>query len=153
MYQVTVMTRYLKDKDVLRLLTPLFIWMVLFFVLFITMCITDISILVLPLFLEFLCIIPVVIRSSKNAARLHQASLVKLDVVLTARDGILYKDNIKLNVAYSKRDQEIYLDNTHDAGKYNRHLTTFWGTISGEDVEGFLAFCRVNKIELELFNE
>ncbi len=150
MYQATVTTRYLKDKDVLRLLTPLFIWMVLFFVLFFIMCTTDISILVLPLFLEFLCIIPVAVRSVKNAGRFHRASVVKLDVVLTARDGMLYKDNIKLDAAYSKRDQEIYLENTHDAGKYNRRLTTFWGTISGEEVEGFLAFCRENGIELEM---
>lgn len=153
MYQVTVTTRYLNDKDTMRILMPLFIWMGLFFALFAAMCITDISMLVLPLFVEFLCIIPVSVWLVKKAGKLHQASIVKLDVFLAARDGMLYKDNIKLDVAYSKRDEEVYLDNTHDAGKYNRRLTTFFGTISGEEVEGFLTFCRENGIELELLGE
>ncbi len=153
MYRVTVTTRYLKGKDLLRVLTPLIIWMVLFFGLFAAMCITDIYILALPLLLELLCIIPVAILGVINARKLYHASFINLDIVLTAGDGMIYKDNIKLNAAYSKRDQEIYLEDTHDAGKYNRRLTTFWGTISGEDVEGFLAFCLENKIELEILNE
>jgi hypothetical protein len=76
-----------------------------------------------------------------------------MDIVITARDGILYKDNIKLNAEYDEIGHEVWLDDTHDEGKYNRRHTTFWGTISGEDVEGFLTFCRENKINLEVANE
>ena len=36
--------------------------------------------------------------------------------MLTARDGRLYKDDVKLNVSYSERDNEVYLDDMHDAG-------------------------------------
>jgi hypothetical protein len=153
MYQVTVTTRYLNNKDVLRLLIPLFVWMILFFALFFTMCITDISILVLPLFIAFLCITPIFIRGCIIAQKVYRASFIKMDIVITARDGILYKDSIKLNAEYDERGHEVWLDDTHDAGKYNRRHTTFWGTISGEDVEGFLAFCRENKINLEIVNE
>jgi hypothetical protein len=150
MYQTTVTTRYLNNKDVLRVLLPLFIWMVLFFTLFFIMCITDIFILALPLFIVFLCIIPIFIRGYIKAKKLYRASFIKMDIVITVRDGILYKDNIKLNAEYDERGHEVWLDDTHDAEKYNRrHNTTFWGIISGEDMEGFLAFCRENKINLE----
>jgi hypothetical protein len=30
-----------------------------------------------------------------------------MDIVITARDGILYKDNIKLNVEYDKIGHEV----------------------------------------------
>jgi hypothetical protein len=76
-----------------------------------------------------------------------------MDIVITAKDGILYKDNIKLNAEYDERGHEVWLDDTQMLGKYNRIHTTFWGTISGEDVEGVLAFCRENKINLEVVNE
>ena len=111
--------RVLNDKDTLHLSAPILVWMVLFFIIFGVMCITDISFLVLPMFLEFLCFIPVTIWSIKKARKLRQESFVKIDVMLTAltaRDGRLYKDDVKLNVSYSERDNEVYLDDMHDAG-------------------------------------
>lgn len=153
MYQVTVTTRVLNDKDTLRLLAPILVWMVLFFIIFGVMCITDISFLVLPMFLEFLCIIPVTIWSIKKARKLWQESFVKIDVMLTARDGRLYKDDMKLNVLYSEMENEIYLDDMHDEGKYNNRKITFFATISGDDVGGFIAFCRENNVQIEIFPE
>jgi hypothetical protein len=73
-----------------------------------------------------------------------------MNIVIIVRDGMLYKDNIKLNAEYDERGHEVWFDDTHDAGKYNRRHNTFWVTISGEDVEVFLAFCRENKINLEV---
>lgn len=108
--------RVLNDKDTLHLSAPILVWMVLFFIIFGVMCITDISFLVLPMFLEFLCFILVTIWSIKKARKLRQESFVKIDVMLTARDGRLYKDDVKLNVSYSERDNEVYLDDMHDAG-------------------------------------
>lgn len=153
MYQVTVTTRVLNDKDTLRLLAPILVWMVLFFIIFGVMCITDISFLVLPMFLEFLCIIPVTIWSIKKAGKHRQESFVKIDVTLTARDGRLYKDDMKLNVSYSEQDNEVYLDDMHDAGKYNHHHITFFATISGDDVGGFVKFCHENNVQVEIFPE
>lgn len=150
MYRVTVTTRVLNDKDTLRVSAPILVWLVLFFIIFGVMCIADISFLVLPMFLEFLCIIPVAIWSIKKARKLRQESF---DVMLTARDGRLYKDDMKLNVLYSERDNEVYLDDMHDAGKYNHHHITFFATISGDDVGGFIAFCRENNVQVEIFPE
>ncbi len=150
MYRVTVTTRVLNDKDTLHLSAPILVWMVLFFIIFGVMCITDISFLVLPMFLEFLCFIPVTIWSIKKARKLRQESFVKIDVMLTARDGRLYKDDMKLNVSYSERDNEVYLDDMHDAGKYNHHHITFFATISGDEVGGFIAFCRENNVQVEV---
>lgn len=147
MYRVTVTTRVLNDKDTLRLSAPILVWLVLFFIIFGVMCIADISFLVLPMFLEFLCIIPVAIWSIKKARKLRQESF---DVMLTARDGRLYKDDMKLNVSYSERDNEVYLDDMHDAGKYNHHHITFFATISGDEVGGFIAFCRENNVQVEV---
>ena len=147
MYRVTVTTRVLNDKDTLRLSAPILVWLVLFFIIFGVMCIADIWFLVLPMFLEFLCIIPVAIWSIKKARKLRQESF---DVMLTARDGRLYKDDMKLNVSYSERDNEVYLDDMHDAGKYNRHHITFFATISGDEVGGFIAFCRENNVQVEV---
>lgn len=109
MYRVTVTTRVLNDKDTLRLSAPILIWLVLFIIIFGVMCIADIWFLVLPMFLEFLCIIPVTVWSIKKARKLRQESFVKIDVMLTARDGMIYKDNMKLNVTYSEQDNEVYL--------------------------------------------
>lgn len=153
MYRVTVTTRVLNDKDMLRLLAPILVWMILFFIIFGVMCIADISFLVLPVLLEFLCIIPVVIWSIKKAGKLRQESFDVFDVMLTARDGRLYKDDRKLNVSYSERDNEAYLDDMHDAGKYNHHHITFFATISGDDVGGFIAFCKENNVQVEKFPE
>lgn len=153
MYWITVTTRVLNDKDTLRLSAPILVWMVLFFIIFGVMCITDISFLVLPMFLEFLCFIPVTVWSIKKARKLWQDSFVKMEVMLTARDGMIYKDNMKLSVSYSERDNEAYLDDMHDAGKYNHCHTTFFATISGDDVGGFIAFCRENNVQVEVFNE
>lgn len=150
MYRVTVTTRVLNDKDTLRVSAPILVWLVLFFIIFGVMCIADISFLVLPMFLEFLCIIPVAIWSIKKARKLRQESF---DVMLTARDGRLYKDDMKLNVLYSESDNEVYLDDMHDAGKYNHHHITFFATISGDDVGGFIAFCRENNVQVEIFPE
>lgn len=147
MYRVTVTTRVLNDKDTLRLSAPILVWLVLFFIIFGVMCIADISFLVLPMFLEFLCIIPVAIWSIKKARKLRQESF---DVMLTARDGRLYKDDMKLNVSYSERDNEVYFDDMHDAGKYNHHHITFFATISGDEVGGFIAFCRENNVQVEV---
>ena len=61
MYRVTVTTRVLNDKDTLRLSAPILVWLVLFIIIFGVMCIADIWFLVLPMFLEFLCIIPVTV--------------------------------------------------------------------------------------------
>ena len=84
MYRVTVTTRVLNDKDTLRLSAPILIWLVLFIIIFGVMCIADIWFLVLPMFLEFLCIIPVTVWSIKKARKLRQESFVKIDVMLTA---------------------------------------------------------------------
>lgn len=152
MYRVTVTTRVLNDKDTLRLLAPILIWMVLFFVIFGVMCITDIWFLVIPMFLEFLCIIPVVVWLIKKAIKLRQESFVKMDVLLTARDGMIYKDNMQLNVSYSEQDNEVYLDDMYDAEKYNHRQITFFATISGDDVGGFIAFCQENDVQVEAFD-
>lgn len=153
MYQVIVTTHVLNDKDTLRLLAPILVWLVLFLIIFGVMCIADIWFLVLPMFLEFLCIIPVTVWSVKKARKLWQESFVKMEVMLTARDGMIYKDNMKLNVSYSEQDNEAYLDDMHDAGKYNHHKITFFATISEDDVGGFIAFCRENDVQVEVFNE
>lgn len=71
MYRVTVTTRVLNDKDTLRLSAPILVWLVLFIIIFGVMCIADIWFLVLPMFLEFLCIIPVtvwIIKKSQKAS-------------------------------------------------------------------------------------
>lgn len=150
MYQVTVTTRVLNDKDMRCLVVPILVWMFLFFIIFGVMCIMDISFLVLPLFLEFLCFIPVTIWSIKKSGKLRQESFVKIDVMLTARDGRLYKDDMKLNVLCSERYNEVYLDDMHDAGKYNHHHITFFATISGDEVGGFIAFCLENNVQVEV---
>ena len=83
MYRVTVTTRVLNDKDTLRLSAPILIWLVLFIIIFGVMCIADIWFLVLPMFLEFLCIIPVTVWSIKKARKLRQESFVKIDVTVS----------------------------------------------------------------------
>ena len=92
-------------------------------------------------------------RLVKKARKLRQESFVKIDVMLTARDGMIYKDNMKLNVTYSEQDNEVYLDDMHDEGKYNHRKITFFATISGDDVGGFIKFCRENNVQVEIFPE
>ena len=64
---------------------------------------------------------------------------------------MIYKDNMKLNVTYSEQDNEVYLDDMHDEGKYNHCKITFFGTISGDGVGGFIKFCREINVQVEIF--
>lgn len=99
------------------------------------------------------CIIPVIIWSMKKAQKIHQKSIVNMDVMLTVRDRMIYKDDTKLNVSYSERDHEVWLDDMHDAGKHNHYCITFSATVIEDDMRGFIDFCRDNGVEIETFNE
>lgn len=85
----------------------------------------------------------------KKVQKIQQKSIANMDVMLTARDGMLYKDDTKLNVSYSERDNEVWLDDMHDAGKYNHHCITFSATVVEDNVSGFIDFCRDNGVEIE----
>ena len=102
--------------------------------------------------ITFLSIIPISIVSYKKCKKLNQESCVQTELMLTARDGAIYKDDMKLNVAYSVLDNEVYFDDERDLGKYNHCHMTFCGIIGGDDVKGFVAFCRENGVEIEVFN-
>ena len=100
------------------------------------------------------------VLNDKDTLRLSAPILIWLvlfiiifGVMLTARDGMIYKDNMKLNVTYSEQDNEVYLDDMHDEGKYNHRKITFFATISGDDVGGFIKFCRENNVQVEIFPE
>lgn len=69
--------------------------------------------------------------------------------MLTARDEMLYKDNMKLNVSYSERDNGVYLDVMRDKG----FQTTFFATIVGDDVREFIAFCQENDVKVVALDE
>lgn len=146
MYRVTVTTRILSDKKGIQLLLPVFIWMLLLLLTFFVMCFTDIYFLILPMGIEFICIIPIFIWGLKKSQQARQVR--KMDVMLTIKDGALYKDNWKLNVYYYEREKQIYLNNMHDAGKYNRRLITFFGTIDGTEASDFLEVCQNNGIQV-----
>lgn len=149
MYRVTVTTCILSDKKGIQLVLPVFIWLFLFFLIFIVMGITDIYFLLLPMGIEFLCIIPIFIWGLKKSKQVRQECVRKMDVMLTIKDGALYKDNWKLNVYYNERENQVYLDNMHDAGKHNHYCITFQGSIDGNEVRDFLEFCQNNRIPVE----
>lgn len=152
MYRVTVTTHVSNDKDELRLVAPLLIWLVLFVIILAIMCRTEYYLLFPLMCLEFLSIIPISIWMIKKSRKLRPKSYVKMDVILTVRDGMLYKEDMKLNVSYSEWYNEVYLDNMHDAGKYNHNFITFTATIIGDDVGGFLAFCREHAVPIEVMD-
>lgn len=152
MYRVTVTTHVANDRDELRLVAPLLIWLVLFVIILAIMCRTEYYLLFPLMCLEFLSIIPIGIWMIKKSRKIRQESYVKMDVVLTVRDGMLYKEDMKLNVSYSEWYNEVYLDNMHDAGKYNHNFITFTATIIGDDVGGFLAFCREHAVPIEVMD-
>lgn len=136
-------------------MVPFLIWNVLFFItLYVISITTDFDLLaalfVLLMFLELLCIIPVIIWTMKKAQKIYRESFVKMDVMLTARDGMLYKDNMKLNVSYSERDNEVYLDNMRE--KWYGFYITFVAAIVEDDVKEFIAFCQENDVKVEVFN-
>lgn len=152
MYRVTVTINLVKEKEILRLLIPTFVWMLLFFVLFAVMCRTDIWFMVIPVGIEFLSIIPIFIVSYKKSRKLYQESIVQTELMLMAKDRAIYKDEIKLNAEYNVVENEVYLNYERDLGKNNHHYITSYGIISGDDVAGFVTFCRENGIEIEVFN-
>ena len=148
----TVTTHVANDRDELRLVAPLLIWLVLFVIILAIMCRTEYYLLFPLMCLEFLSIIPISIWMIKKSRKLRPKSYVKMDVILTVRDGMLYKEDMKLNVSYSEWYNEVYLDNMHDAGKYNHNFITFTATIIGDDVGGFLAFCREHAVPIEVMD-
>lgn len=150
---VTITTRRIQDKAILHLLKPLFIWMLIFFAIFITMCLTDYYMLVIALIIEFLCIVPIAIVGCRNAQQLHQQSLTHEIISISAINGDLYHDNIKLDAMYDVDSQEIVIQYAPDEGRHNRHIPYFGGVIEGSDVSSFLQYCQENNIKLATFDD
>lgn len=145
-YQVTITTRNLNDKDFLKIVLPLLIWMIIFFVILGLVCIMDIYVLVIPMILEFLCIIPITICVVKNSKKLRQESFETKGIELTARSGRLYLNDKPLHISYDEQAREAYL---HDMEETNHYRVTFFAVISNAEVEGIFVFCREHNIPIE----
>lgn len=122
-YWVTITTRNLNDKDFLKIVVPLLIWMIVFFIILGLMCVTDIYVLVIPMILEFLCIIPITICGVKKSKKRRQESFETKVIELTARNGRLYLNDKPLHISYDEQAREAYLD---DMEETNRYRATFF---------------------------
>lgn len=62
-------------------------------------------------------------------------------------------DDMRLDIMYAVQDHEVYMNAKCYAGKPGHQKEIFYGTIGGDAVEGFLAFCRENSVVMEVFDE
>lgn len=136
------------DREMMRVVRPIFVWLAVFLVTFISMCVWDILILMPVIIIEFLSFIPVVIICAKMAKQVHKESQVIEETLFTAREGELYKDGLRLNVTLDWEFHEISLDDYSDeGGKYGRKINYF-GILMPEDTDRFMEFCRENGIDI-----
>lgn len=116
------------------------------FATFILMCVFDLYILVIPLLLEFISVIPMGIWSVKRSKKIRKESAKPTIITLTAKNGEIYKDNIKLNLSYSVPKNIVYIDNGHRSRKFKFYTLSFSAIITGNEVNGFIDFCLKNKV-------
>ena len=138
MYQVTVTPQFLSGKDTFQQAVPALSWAVLIFATFILMCVFDLYILVIPFLLEFI--------SVKRSKKIRKESAKPTIITLTAKNGEIYKDNIKLNLSYIVQKNIVYIDNGHRSGKFKFYTLSFSAIITGNEVNGFIDFCLKNKV-------
>ncbi len=119
---------------------------VLIFATFILMCVFDLYILVIPFLLEFISVIPMGIWSVKRSKKIRKESAKPTIITLTAKNGEIYKDNIKLNLSYSVPKNIVYIDNGHRSGKFKFYTLSFSAIITGNEVNGFIDFCLKNNV-------
>lgn len=147
--------RTITTKEVLRVLFPVFVWMVV--------CIALLGIIVLLpsaiwwmgllMIIAFFCIVPVFIFSCITAQKIYHKTFGQKDIALMARDGAVYMDDMRLDIMYDVQDHTVYIDDKCHVGKPGHQKKIFHGTIGGDAVEGFLAFCRENSVVMEVFDE
>ena len=163
MYQVTVTPQFLSGKDTFRQAVPALSWAVLIFATFILMCVLSlyispffaVSVIIVGLADSFLIFfdlftdhIPIgitLINSSRNGiTRIYKSNThIKINV---AKNGEIYKDNIKLNLSYSVPKDIVYIDNGHRSGKFKFYTLSFSAIITGNEVNGFIDFCLKNNV-------
>ena len=110
------------------------------------MCVFDLYILVIPFLLEFISVIPMGIWSVKRSKKIRKESAKPTIITLTAKNGEIYKDNIKLNLSYSVPKNIVYIDNGHISGKFKFYTLSFSAIITGNEVNGFIDFCLKNNV-------
>lgn len=147
--------RTITTKEVLRVLFPVFVWMVVCFALLgiIVLLPSAIWWMGLLIIIAFFCIIPVFVFMCIIAQKIYHETFGQKDIVLTARDGAVYMDDMRLDIMYAVQDHEMYINAKCYAGKPGHQKEIFYGTIGGDAVEGFLAFCRENSVVMEVFDE
>lgn len=156
MYCVTVNIRHVvKPRDILPAILPLLIWLVLFFIVFGIIVLSEDSswILGFLMIILFVCFIPILVIVFITAGKINKASFQQMQLVLTARDGAVYCDDKKLNIIYSMPDNEVYIDDRVVVGMHERVVATFYGTIWGDDVSDFLEFCEKYGVGMVVYDE
>lgn len=156
MYCVIANIRHVvKPRDTLPAILPLLIWTALcFIVIGIIASSEDPSwILGFIMIILFICFIPMLVVVFITAGKIRKASFQQMSLALTARDGSIYWNDKKLNIIYSVPDNEAYIDDRIVVGKRERIVATFYGTISGDDVWDFLAFCGKYGVGMVVYDE
>lgn len=151
--QVTVSKRLLSGKDTLRQAAPILIWLFSVFAIFITMCITEFWILLIPFILVFISVVPTAVWSVQRANKIRQEAYTQTDVLLTAENRAIYKDGKKLNISYIPQENMVYLDNEHRKGKFKFYHLSFAAIIYDYNAIAFLDFCKRNNVNIKLLDD
>ena len=154
MYKTIVRTRkILDDKNTLKkILFPLGIWLVLFFISFLIFI--KVTYFALPfMFIIFFSIIPICYCCFKNTGEFRgEASFINKEVVFHAINGELYINNTRLNVKQNKYTKEIYVDDIMFLKAPYAGTTpcaTFVGIVQEPYVNGFIDFLKKHNIRID----
>ncbi len=101
----------------------------------------------------FFCFIPVFIFMCLTAKKIYHETPGQKDIALTPRDGTVYVDDMRMDITYDARDHEVNMDARRSVGRHGCRKVIFYAAISGDAVEGFLAFCRENGVVMEVVDE
>ena len=134
MYKTIVKYKYMDDKSALKILVPLFTWLIIFFVIFFVFT-RGIWWMGPIMVLEFLCCIPIAIFGLKARRNLPY---IKKMIDFEFKDNLLYANDIPIaSVMYEKKNKRIKLISEEGCGFIEKPY-----------IDGFVTFLMSNRIEI-----
>lgn len=130
MYETIVKYKYMDKKSTLKIIVPVFTWLIVSFVIFIVVT-RGIWWMVPIMFLEFLCCIPIIIFGLKVRRNLPYINKM---TGFTIKDNLLYANDVLIvSVIYEKKKERIKLISEEDCGFIEKPY-----------IDGFVAFLMSN---------
>lgn len=147
-HDIKLVVYKIDDKQMLKILSPVFIWMVTCFALLALVCNAPKSaaIITVPLmFIGFLMIIPVFIKMYKKSRIFKANQRACIDAQFELRDEKVYLDGREVVITfYHAEDGKEVISVRMLFDKWSGYL------LDGDEIEKFVKFAEINKFPINV---